>query len=385
MSAHNFNFGTQAVIFDNNGEILRTIGSPGTEKSDLEGEVSLTKHDSSGKCIQTIVQPMRSFTKGFLYAFLYGFRLARKLTNSQTDGLCIGNASISGSVLNTPTQGTGYTVVWGDAQNNTINYQVAVNDNYIEVIVMCAPTVKDVTRISVGGTEYTYKDINFVGLGQFNGVENTKCWTCLDAFPKMTLNRGEAISVTIRIRFPKSAFKSLTSNWVYNYFNDLGDTTRTFKNTSGTPVPGYIRSTFTSANGINSCKTFATVENLKIVLGTSSAPVTFDDYAITTEDLQNKLATSRMVYPVGIGTASQIEIVGGTTARIVYYQDFTCTADSPVTIKEAGLVAREIRADSGTTGITATGEYLLARWLLDDIVLERGQTLRVYFQPQVTG
>lgn len=385
MSAHSFNFGTQAVIFDNNGEILRTIGSPGTEKSDLEGEVSLTKHDSSGKCIRTIVEPMRSFTKGFLYAFLNGFRLARKLNSDNQDGLCVGKCS-STAVLNNPKWSMGKGALWGDGQHNTIVSQIEDKEDHIEVTVTSSPIVTGLHSYWDGSGWPQQHNINAVGLGQFaSNAASAQCWSCLDFFPQLYMNIGESLQITITLKFPKSSAKTLTSNWVYNFFNDLGATTRIFKNLAGDPVQGVIRSGFSSVNGINACKTFTRSENMRLAVGTSSVPVTFGDYSLNTTDIENKIVAGPLVYPNTFTDTSQIEMVNNNLARIVYNQDFTNVSEIPVTLREAGLIAKETRNTPNTSGISADGEYLLARWLLDDIVLERGQTLRVYFQPQVTG
>jgi hypothetical protein len=221
---------------------------------------------------------------------------------------------------------------------------------------------------------------------RYNGIGTAYVMYARDVVPNVLLVRNDFIRMLYKFKFPYSNTKSITMNWVKNMCSNING--RTCVTTQGQELATFLKQQGGSSS-FDAQATFTAAAYCDIEVGIGSSLVSPEDIALTPlqneSSLLEKQATS--YYKIYAAANPSVEIVENRTARYVMSRDFKNKSNASIHLTEAGLLSKLTPSTASNRGITAptSDSYiLLARWHLDDLTLERDQTLRVYFQPQVT-
>ena len=387
-SNHNLGLMTRAEVIDPKGRIVRTYSDSVTPG--IEGKLRVVIRNRRGDVTAEGEHPMKSYTVGFLSDLVTGHRIG--IDNSQF-------GSGHGSTLNGAIFAPWYQCLGGKyspvhvQQIRPISAFVTFSNTSASIASSITTTTNPVVLESLTTEVSSIRAVFSVERSVTAGSGTIKEIALYGASGKMiardsfstgyAFSVGSFIKITWTLDFPVSTSKMMTRNWIENLVQNIADAPyQNFKQLDGTEVTGAQSITGSSFTKVGNCTGGAGADDIGIVVGTSNTSVSWLDYKLGSQ-ISNGTGSGQLVH-AAMPTASSIATIHPTTgkANVVYSREFSNNSGAGITIKEAGLVAKTA---STSEGVLTAGSYLLARWLTQDIYVEAGYTLKIYFQPQITA
>lgn len=187
--------------------------------------------------------------------------------------------------------------------------------------------------------------------------------------------QNDSIRITYNFEFPTSSSSTINRNMLVDWFTNF-DTSMRLKNLSGTEIaPKNTNPSLT----ICGCKYIygASADQIDkgIVLGSSDADVNWEDTNL------NSVFDVNVLKPTATSAADFTgEQISGSTVYCQHARNFQNISDSAVTIKEAGVITHPTNT---TYCVASADSFLLAHWLTGDVVVNPGETIRVYWKPTI--
>lgn len=352
MDCHNFGFGTGYEIFNERGILVESKFDKIVPE--VEGRLKVEVKDKDGNLCHFHEQPMRSLVAGFLWGLYEGYRFSYEAGSFSNGPVQLGRDETTYTV-NTNSL-PGYYTYYTSSSSKLEVEDVSESPNSLDLTVSYTVTC---TSNDPG------KHCKLVGLANISGMT-----IAIDHAGSggINLNPNEVMKFTWILSFPLTSDRIISKNIVYNLIQNL-IAPHAFINISGTPINGVKEqnhSSYAKAICLKTCD---------IIIGTSDVDLSTDNYNLK-QPLTSGLSVSATVRP----SSGSYYRVAGNTAYFTFHRSFQNTTASPVTIREAGVVS-----GNSAAGLESSGQFLLARWLTDDIILPPDYTLRVYFQPAVTA
>lgn len=369
MRKHNFDYSVSWEVVSPNGNIVAK--SHDIESVNIEGTVRTSIVNRKGQKVFDEETPMRSYTVGFLESFVNGIRLAAN-TNFQTLPMRMGAG-------NSPTyvQQIQCCQPFVDYSNSVYTAaNIASSDAGMSIESLSEGANSIIATIGISRTitsgSGTLREVAFFA-ADGNMVSR-------DVVPDAAFNVGDTITITLKLHFPHSSYKTVTKNWVYNFLQNIASPYTDYKTTSGTAASGVANITSgTFAKEVNT-RGAADDDTMGLVIGTGSTAASWDNYALGSQ-IANGSGSGQMQYSAMPETnyIAKIQPLAGS-ASVTYYREFTNASGNAITVKEGGLIAKTALTSEG---IDTAGAYLLARWILPNVVVENGNTLKLYFRPKI--
>lgn len=385
---HNLGLMVRAEVLDPKGRIVRSYSD--SSGAVVEGKLRVVIRNRHGDVTAEGEHPMKSYTTGFLSDLITGHRIG--IDNSQFGS---GHGSTLNGAIFAPWYqclGAKYSPVYVQqirpvsafvTYSNTSgsiasNITTTTNPVVLESLTQEVSSIRAVFSVerSVTAGSGTIKEIALYGAS--NKMIARDSFSTGYAF-----SVGSFIKITWTLDFPLSTTKMMTRNWIENLVQNIADAPfQNFKQLDGTEVTGAQAITGASFTKVGNCTGGAGASDVGIIVGTSNSAVSWEDYKLGSQ-VGNGTGSGQLVH-AAMPTASSIATIHPTTgkANVVYSREFSNNSGAGITIKEAGLVAKTA---STSEGVLTAGSYLLARWLTQDIYVENGYTLKIYFQPQITA
>lgn len=370
---------------------LRERYMPEPEAS-CEGTLDLEIKDQNGKIKQKDSVPIRSLQRGIIAQIFSSagsstsnesaYRFQNRWFYSPQSGQWpqSGSNIMSGScspyggifVCNQSSSGTNKTCSFMGSDN--------INESFVSMSSVSDPlhydndsgTIKiSLTRANVQPGSGSASKIALIG-SQSNDARYVYAMDSLSS----SWAQNDSIRITYNFEFPTSASSTITKNMLVDWFTNF-DTSMRLKNLSGTDVA--CRNTSPSLT-ICGCKYIygasANQIDKGIVLGTSDADVSWED-----TDFTDSVFDVNVLKPLATSAADFTgEIVSGTTVYCQHARNFQNISDHAVTIKEAGVITHPTNT---TYCVASVDSFLLAHWLTGDVVVNPGETIRVYWKPTI--
>jgi hypothetical protein len=385
---HNADFTTKWELINPDGKIVKKGGD--FSEPNCEGKVSYRILNKRKELVYEHEQPMQSFTVGFLKAFVDGYRLAKRNETFSVLPNMIGHCRTDSKVyvqnISLIAPFNTYSIsAWTISAISSTSSGFVLDSMSVESD--CIRVVFHIERsITSGSGSITEVGLYATNMPVVNNSDDYKeGMIARDVFTSgYSFGVGSFVKITWTLDFPKITNKTITMNWIKNFFQNIADSNyNDFIQIDGTTTANGVSNitgqTFTKE--VN-CRGGANDNTKGIVIGTSNISTNPNQF-----DLGSRIANGTGSGEMEYGTMTQssdIAMIYPTEGKadVSYSRTFKNNSGNSVIIKEAGMIAK---TSSTSEGIDTAGSYLIARWLTGDIVVPNGYTLKIYFQPQVTA
>lgn len=393
--SHSFTYETGWKIIDENGNIRAT--SEDKQRVETNGTVEVEVLDSDKETVlQNCKQPFKSFVKGFLMDLVLGYRVSARNVGFGSDPKILGSGIIA-------TYGSTYL----SSPEAVERYETNVYVDAVGMVNKLSPTINSPSQVYLNSVQKNANSISIKlssiqqitsGTGTIREVglfsDNTNKYNNVDQFntliakdvitTPLTYLPNQYVRVKYDIEIPFSNQKVITQNWIYNWLQNLtAPFSGIFKDIEGNPSVGINETsqTFTKATNIQG---IADDDTMGIVVGTDGGtlyPVDWDNYKLGNQ-ISHGTSDNQLIYNVtNIPNSEPYVAYTEGIARVTFFRNFTNSSNSNITVKEAGVIAKT--SDAANEGVSSNGSYLIARWIVGDVVVKPNETLVVYWQPSI--
>lgn len=370
---HNLKIVTGIEVLDPTGKIVTRRESE--ESINVEGKINVTVRNRHGDIVAECEKPMKSYTIGFLQEFVNGRRVALRNGGYQALNQMLGSKAAPTFVqqihqiapfMNYPTNALASSSI----QSTTAPFRLVSLTEESSSIRAVLQVQRSITSGSGTLREISLWSEGNIMLGR-------------DAIPDLAFQIGSFVTCTITLDFPLSTSRMITKNWIKNFLQNIADAPfQDFKQIDGTEAAGVQGITGASFTKEANTRAAVYADDIGIVIGTSSSSVSWSDFKLGAQ-IMNGTGSGQMEHAATSQTSNVPKIYPTTgKATVSYHREFVNNSGAAITIKEAGIIAKTA---STSEGVNTAGSYLLARWLTQDVYVADGNTLRVYFQPQISA